>query len=559
MYQSCRRFFMTRYLVVMLAASTVLTTTASGQSFTKMVKMRDGVQLATTVHLPSGNGPFPTLLFRTPYDDGRHRKWSEYPKLGIAVVTQDVRGRFESEGTYMVFTQDGDGKLKDGFDTMQWIVDQDWSNGLIATKGNSAGGTVQYMAAPANPPGLVLVEPMFATPNVYSDSIFIGGVRRYQLSHTWLKGNKILYFEKEFVKHPFEDEFWASSQTHDQYGNVHAAGYHIAGWFDIFQQGNIDAYIGYQHHGGVGAAGKQKLIIGPWTHAGYMERTQGKMTFPVNSTRPPFPDVSYIMLNHYLKVKHPDIDKTPDDIPNVQYYVMGDVNDPDAPGNEWRTADDWPPLAAPVSMYLQPGGGLAETRPPSNGGETSYVFDPANPSPTIGGTNMNISPGPRDQRKIEARDDVVLFETDVLAEPMEITGRVFAHLFVEIDQPDADLMVRMTDVYPDGRSMLITDGAFRLASRGSTTKLTPLKPGEVVEGVVDLWSTSLIINAGHRLRISVTSSNWPRFSVNRNNGLPYPKSVEGKGASVTVTIHHNGKHASYLEVPGPARPRAKKP
>ena len=562
MYPLSGRAFKTQYIAVILVAGTILAVLAAptmlsrSREFTTMVEMRDGVRLATTVYLPPGDGPFPVLLYRTPYDDAKYADMAAtYTGAGIAVVTQDMRGRFESEGVFQVFTQDGDGELKDGFDTMQWIVNQDWSNGLIATAGNSADGIVQYMEASANPPGLVLVEPMMATPNLYSDAIFYDGVRRYYLSHTWLEGNDMLYFEEEFARHPFEDRFWAPVQTYDQYGNVHAAGFHIAGWFDIFQNGNIEGYIGYQHEGGDGAAGQQKLIIGPWTHGTYESLTQGELTFPPNSLEPPYSieEVSDIMLNYYLQVNHPGIDKTPEDIPNVQYYVMGDVDDPDAPGNEWRTADDWPPDAAPVRLHLQPGGGLAEACPPGNGGTTSYVFDPEDPSPTICGNNMNLDAGSCDQRTVEARDDVVVFETDVLTAPMEITGRVVAHLFVEIDQPDADLMVRMTDVYPDGRSMLIADGALRLATRGSTTRLTPLKPGEVVEGVVDLWSTSLILNVGHRLRISVTSSNWPRFSVNQNNGLPYPESVAGEGAPVTVTLHHDGEYASYLEVPDPTR------
>ena len=553
----------TRLIVVILAVGAVMaaiaamTTADRSRRFTTMVAMRDGVRLATTVYLPSGEGPFPVLLYRTPYDDARYEDGvATYTEAGIAVVTQDMRGRFESEGTFQVFTQDGDGALKDGFDTMQWIVEQEWSNGLIATAGNSADGIVQYIEASANPPGLVLVEPMMATPNLYSDAIFYDGVRRYYLSHTWLEGNDMLYFEEEFARHPFEDAFWDPVQTYDRYVNVHAAGFHIAGWFDIFQNGNLEGYIGYQHQGGDGAAGHQKLIVGPWTHGTYESLTQGELTFPANSLEPPYSieEVSNIMLNYYLQVGHPDIDETPDDIPNVQYYVMGDVDDPDAPGNEWRIADDWPPEAAPVRLHLQPGGGLDEACPPGDGGTTAYIFDPDDPSPTICGNNMNLDAGPCDQRAIEARDDVVVFETEVLTVPMEITGRIVAHLFVDIDRPDTDLMVRMTDVYPDGRSMLIADGAFRLATRGSTTGLTPLTPGEVVEGVVDLWSTSLILNVGHRLRISITSSNWPRFSVNRNNGLPYPASVMGEGEPVTVRIHHDSQYASYLEVPDPTRP-----
>ncbi len=538
-----------------VAWTTLLASTACGQSYTEMVEMRDGVHLATDVFLPPGEGPWPTMLYRTPY--GReefHGEAGWLNDVGIAMVTQDMRGRFDSEGVDMVFTTDGDGALKDGWDTCAWVVDQDWSNGLIGTSGGSARGIVQYMQSSADPPGLVVINPQVATPNLYQDAMMYGGVRRYALSHNWLDGQGSLHFEQELADHPFEDAFWDSVQTSDQVGNVHVAGLHVGGWFDIFQQGTLDGFMGYQHDGGDGAAGHQLLVIGPWSHIQWGEQTQGELTFPPQSTEPPRPDAFEVLFNHHLEIGHPDITETPDDLPVVQYYVMGDVDDAGAPGNEWRSADDWPPDAAPIRLHLQPGGGLAEGCPPDDGGTTSYGFDPADPSPTVCGGNMTIDAGSCDQREVEARDDVVVFDTGVLAAPMEVTGRVTAHLFVELDQPDADLMVRMTDVYPDGRSMLIADGAVRLATRGSTTTLTPLQPGEVVEGVVDLWSTSLIVNTGHRLRISVTSGNWPRFSVNQGNGLPYPASVEGEGPPVMVTIHHDGAHASYLEVPDPTRP-----
>lgn len=542
-------------LAAALAWGALLASTANGQSFSEMVEMRDGVNLATDVFLPPGEGPWPAMLYRTPYGrDEFHGEAQWLNGAGIAMVTQDMRGRFDSEGVDMVFTTDGDGPLKDGYDTCAWLVGQEWSDGLIGTSGGSARGIVQYMQSSADPPGLVVINPQVATPNLYQDAMFYGGVRRYALSHNWLEGQGSLHFEDELTNHPFEDEFWDSVQTHDQYGNVHVAGLHVGGWFDIFQQGTIDGYVGYQHDGGTGAAGNQMLVIGPWSHIQWGEQTQGELTFPPNSTEPPNPEAFEVLFNHFLELDHPGVDQVPDDIPNVQYYVMGDVDDAGAPGNQWRTADDWPPAAAPIRLHLQPGGGLAEACPAADGGTTSYVFDPEDPSPTICGANMTIDAGSCDQRSIEARDDVVVFETDVLAAPMEVTGRVYAHLFTDLDQPDADLNLRMTDVYPDGRSMLIADGAVRLATRGSTSGLTPLVSGEIVEGVVDLWSTSLIVNTGHRLRISVTSSNWPRFSVSHNNGLPYPESVEGDGAAVTVTIHHDGEYASYLEIPDPTRP-----
>ncbi len=543
-----------RRLPLLLFLGLLLSPAFASAQTTEMVEMRDGVRLATDVFLPDGAGPWPTLLVRTPYGRDDLAGWGDtYNGFGVAVVTQDMRGRFDSEGTDMVFTSDGAGELSDGWDTCAWIVDQAWSDGLIGTTGGSALGIVQYMQASATPPGLVVMNPVVATSNMYDDAVFQGGVFRQSLVEGWLGGQGSLFWLDDVAEHPFEDDFWDPIQTRDDYGEVTAAGLHEGGWYDIFGQGNLDGFSGYQHQGGPGAAGNQKLIIGPWTHGSLYGRTSGELIYPANATEPPYPDAFATMFVHHLGLDIPGWSDEPDDIPTVQYYVMGDVDDPDAPGNEWRTADDWPLDAGTVRLHLQPGGGLAETCPPLDGGFTSWTYDPDDPSPTICGHNLTIPAGPCDQRQVEERDDVVVFSTGVLDEPMEVTGRVRAYLYVDIDQPDTDLVVRMTDVYPDGRSMLITDGAVRLAARGSTTSLNPLEPGEIVLGVVDLWSTSIVINAGHELRISVTSSNSPRFAASRNNGLPWPESTEGDGQPVTVRLHHEPAFASYLEVQDPGR------
>ncbi len=546
-------------IITLWTLSLFLSTSARAQDLTVMVKMRDGVKLATDVYLPKNKkGPWPVLLIRTPYDKKNQKAAAKlWTLVGVLVVAQDMRGRYASQGTDMVFTTDGDGKLKDGADTMAWIVAQKaYCNGLIATLGGSALGIVQYMQATAKPKGLKLLHAVVATPNLYQDGMFYGGVFRNSMVTGWLQGQKSTHFLKHIALHPYEDAFWASVQTRDQYKSVTTAGLHTGGWHDIFLQGNIDAYRGYQHQGGPGAKGKQKLVIGPWTHGGMAKVKQGELTFPKNSTgnKSPFPNPFNTMANHYLKLKLPAIKKTPADIPNVQYYVMGDVTQASAPGNVWRSAKDWPPPAAPVRLHLQPGGGLAESCPAAAGGSTSYTFDPAKPSPTVCGRNLKLPAGSCDQaKKVESRGDVVLFSTPKLQKPMEITGRVRVHLFTKIDQKDADLMVRLTDVYPDGRSMLIADGAARLAARGSTKGIKPLTPGELVHAVVDLWSTSIIINKGHKLRISITSSNYPRFAVNRNTGLPYPLSVTGPGKKVKVTLHHSTTRASYVVLPDPGR------
>ncbi len=546
------------YIVALILLLAWLTdaTTAKGQVIA--VPMNDGTELATEVYLPSGAGPWPVLLYRTPYDRSELTNLAPTftaPPFEIALVVQSVRGRFGSQGSDGVFTTDGAAPgLKDGYDTCDWIVKQSWCNGKIAWSGASANGIVQYMAAPTGPPGAVFMSPTVATPTVYEHFIFWSGVYRHEAIDTWLTDQGSTHFLTEIAAHPYEDDFWKWVQTSDQFSAVTVPALHTGGWYDIFAQGTIDAFRGYQHHGAQGAAGMQKLVMGPWTHGATFQKMQGELTYPDDAVAPPAGDLFVTLLSHYLGLATAD----PDGIPNVQYYVMGAVDEPGAPGNDWRTADDFPPAAAPVRLHLHADGSLAETCPSETASTTSYLYDPVNPSPTVGGTNLNIAWGPHDQQAVEQRTDVVVFSTPVLSAPVEITGRVKAHIFVDIDQPDTDLMVRMTDVYPDGRSMLIADGAHRLASRGTTTGITTLSVGEIVEAVVDLWSTSIIINTGHRLRISVSSSNYPRFAANLNNGKDFPANTwdygnQAEAKAVTVNLHHSAAYASYLEIPDPNR------
>src|SRR5262249_24123432 len=194
----------------------------------------------------------------------------------------------------------------------------------------------------------------------------------------------------------------------------------------------------------------------------------------------------------------------------VHYYVMGDPTDKEAPGNYWRSADNWPPAAAVTPFYLHPGDKLVAVIKHQGDGRKSYRYDPVNPVPTVGGAELGADIGPKDQRKVESRDDILLLSTDVLAEPMEVTGRITAKLYVSSDRPDTDFTVKLTDVYPDGRSMLVTDGILRARFRKSFEEETFLEPGKVYELAIDLWSTSLVFNKGHKIRVAVSSSNAPR-------------------------------------------------
>jgi putative CocE/NonD family hydrolase len=221
--------------------------------------------------------------------------------------------------------------------------------------------------------------------------------------------------------------------------------------------------------------------------------------------------------------------------PAVYYYVMGDVNDSNAAGNEWRAANEWPPAHTETSWYLHENGVLSTTYP-SNYGSLSYNYDPNDPVPTVGGQNLNLPAGPYDQTSVENRDDVLVFSSDILTEPFEATGPIKARLFVSSDCPDTDFTVKLTDVYPEGRSMLITDGIIHMRNRNGADHWEFMNPGEVYEVEVDLWSTSYIWNTSHRIRVAISSSNSPRFLANPNTDDPMAQNTTYNIAQNTVYL-----------------------
>ena len=234
--------------------------------------------------------------------------------------------------------------------------------------------------------------------------------------------------------------------------------------------------------------------------------------------------------------------------PAVAYYVMGDTSDPKAPGNQWRQADDWPIPAHDTPYYFDAKGKLGVEKPAAAAGTCrQYTFDPADPCPTIGGGNLTIPRGPRNQNRIESRSDVLLYTTDVLAEPVEVTGRLRAKIHVSSSAADTDLSVRLCDVYPDGKSYLLADGILRLRYRNSLEKPQPLPPVSIVPVEVDCWSTSIVFNRGHRIRVTVTSSNYPRFDINPGTGQPWTD--DGPKIRQTNRIYCDAEHPSAMILP----------
>ena len=479
---------------------------------TYMVPMRDGVKLATDVYLPTAKHlPRGVILIRTPYqrdtllNAALGKTWANQ---GWPSVWQDVRGRYASEGNDTVFRND----YADGPDTIAWIVNQSWCNGEVATFGGSALGIVQYLAAGANPPGLSCQYIQVATPNLYKYAMYPGGEFRKNMIEEWLKGQHSTYMLPQVLAHEnYTLDYWSNTTIDNKWDQVNVPAIHIGGWYDIFSQGTIDGFLGYQHLAGPFARGHSKLIMGPWTHSGAGSTTQGQLTYPKNSVDNFSQPLFWQMVDEYTNNGSTAFDQWP----AVTYYVMGDVNDSNALGNEWRYADDWPLPFTERAWYFQADGTL-QAMLPGDSTPISYTYDPEHPVPTVGGGNLEIPPGPYDQCPVENRSDVLVFTSPVLSAPYEAAGPIKTRLYVSSNCMDTDFTVKLTDVYPDGRSMLITDGILRMRNRDGADHWELMEPGTVYQVEVDLWSTSYIWNTGHQIRVDVSSSNYPRCLNNPN-------------------------------------------
>jgi predicted acyl esterase len=504
-----------------------------------MVSMRDGVKLATDVYLPDGKGPWPAILFRTPYGKGTAQGQAMMAnQRGYAFVSQDIRGRFGSEGVdYPVFGHDGWGKNQDGYDTVEWAAVQKWCDGKVGTVGASANGITQNMMAPSRPPHLVCQYVAVAFSSMYTQAAYQGGAFRKSLVEGWMNGNKFSPENlKEMRAHPDYDDFCKQFDTELVAHRVNVPVLFLGGWYDIFNAGSINSFLTIQKNGDKGARGKCRLVMGPYGHG-----SSEDLIFP--NTEYPKPVSMLNWFDIWMKKNGKGID----DIPVVQYFVMGDPADSKNNANVWKTAEDWPVPAKIKPFYFNANGKL---RPrPSKKADTSlsYKYDPENPVPTIGGANLIIKKGPRDQRPVEERPDVLLFTSGELKKPVEITGPVKVRLWASSTAKDTDFTAKLCDVYPDGRSMIVADGIIRARHRNSIEKSELIEPGKIYEYEIDLWSTSLLFCPGHRVRVAISSSNSPRFEPNPNTGRPSGMDDQTKVA--TNTIYLNEKHPSHILLP----------
>ncbi|MBD3337170.1 MAG: CocE/NonD family hydrolase, partial [Candidatus Eisenbacteria bacterium] len=313
---------------------------------------------------------------------------------------------------------------------------------------------------------------------------------------------------------------------------------------DLFADGQVAKFLGLQFNGGPGALGNQKLIMGAWCHGS----GTGELEYPANNTM----GAAQALIGYQGDWYDHWIHGVPNgimDLPAMAYYLMGDVDDPHGPGNEWRTTETWPPPGVvEESWYLHEEGILNLTPPGPEEAPAGYSFDPYDPVPTIGGANLIGELGPYDQRPVEGRPDVILYTSEILENPVEVSGPVRLILYASSDRIDTDFTAKLTDVYPDGRSMLVCDGILRARHRLSMETEDFLTPHQVYEFEILIGNTAIVFNHGHRIRLAVSSSNYERFDVNPNTGEPFDLEYDTMLTAFN-TLRQDAQYPSRLILP----------
>jgi len=551
----------------------------------KAIKMTDGVTLYGDVYMPAAPGKYPTLVTRTPYGvqrDGMHETLVRFAQHGYAVVAVDVRGRYESEGKWDPFRYEA----KDGYDIVEWAAAQPFSNGRVATNGGSYVGHNQWATASLHPPHLVAAFPVLASTNIYANWITMGGAFRLSFNYGWgvvrmpnrimlpqywhteaympenekyenvlmhlplndmdvtFEGAPVQHY-RDWLKHESYDAYWKAISDEEHFSDINVPVHTLGGWFDIFLMGTINGYVGMKNHGATPAArAGARMIIGPWGHGSTQSFGGVDFTPPANidmfETQLKFYDFHLKGLENGLDTEKP-----------VQLFYMG--------VNKWHGETDWPiPGTKYTELYLASQGAANSVRgngslsftAPDKAGSDIYRYDPANPVPTTGGNNCCGTPtaaGPADQRPIERREDLLVYTSDYLKDPLTIAGPVKIKLYASTDGPDTDWMIKLIDVYPDGTAMPISEGMLRARFHEGLDKIKLLTPDQVYEFGIEMTGTANTFKPGHRIRVDITSSNFPQFDRNPNTGDPL-----GSGAKIRVakqTIYHGGKNSSHIILP----------
>ena len=550
-------------------------------------KMRDGVVLRADVYRPKADGKFPVLLQRTPYNKTNGIKFGiRAAALGFVAIIQDVRGRYTSDGEWYTFQNES----ADGYDTVEWAAALPYSNGKVGMFGGSYVGATQMLAAIAHPPHLAGICPVVTASNYHDGWTYQGGAFEQWFNESWTSGlaqdtmsravaqnsNALLGMVKlpltsyplfnfpdtsagiystaslapyflDWLAHPAYDDYWKRWSIEEHYGDVNVPALTIAAWYDIFQGGSLRNYRGLKTQGGVEARAGQRLLVIIGGHAGD-GRKIGEVDFGPAAEQWNEDDVTLRWYEYLFQGIQNDFAKEKP----VKIFVMG--------RNQWREEDDWPLARARTTKYFLHSAGVANTLL-GNGSLSEaaaraeapdqYVYDPANPVPTVGGPlccdGSHMPPGPHDQRAVEGRKDVLIYTSAAFSDDTEITGPISLELFAKSTAVDTDFTAKLVDVGPDGFAQNLTEGIVRARYRESQEKAALMKPGQIYKFTIDLWSTSNVFLKGHRLRLEVSSSNFPRFDRNLNTGES--QSATSHYVAATNTIYHDTDHASVLLLP----------
>ena len=534
------------------------------------VPMPDGIRLAADVYRPPEDGLFPTIFSFTPYGKGGEgamtQAWS-FVQRGFAYVEVDVRGRYDSEGEFIPFMND----RADGDAVLDWIATQTWSDGQVVTTGGSYLGMNQWLMAGRNNPHHRAIVAYVAPSDGFHDLFRWNGVPKTDLVFTWSMGmdgrvnqprggwdwagamdllpldeldsavGRDVPWWREIMRESQLTDYWEPMQTQGTFQDFDIPSFNVSGWFDGQLLGAVKNYSGAVE---TGEADDHMLVIGPWLHGVNRGTSIGEREYG--------PD-AVIDLDG-LRDRWIDsrvLGGEPPPVGNLLYFLPGK--------NEWREAPRWPiPDTEWTAFNLDSGGsantlfgdGVLTTEPPQDGGPDEFVYDPSDPVPTVtsrtSGARGGLPQGSVDNRAVQTREDVLVYTTAPLEEPLEVTGPVRARIYFSTDVPDTDITVKLLDVDPSGRALNITHGIARAQYRDSFESPTLLQNNEVYALDVELFPVSNYFYAGHQIRVEISSSDAPNFARNLNTG----NSDEGTEMRVATTrIYHNTEHASQIILP----------
>lgn len=496
-----------------------------------MVLMRDGIGLATTVFLPPGEGRWPTVLVRTPYERNGGAKYfkSLCAKGNYACVVQDPRGDGDSQGKPLADPVNSENEISDSYDTIDWIAKQPWSNKRVGMTGGSGNGMAAAMAYLCKHPALVVVEPANSAGNTALYWGFENGVRRKL--YEWLnqRNLKIAEWPKPTLLN-YDRAHW--QKLLDEAAKDNPTVYLGSdGWFNIFGDASLDFFEKF------GPSGKVFITVNASAHGEHCDMgIKFKMSGPIGATPvPTFLDVLDGKANPEKS--------------QIIYAVLGDVSDPTATGNVKKASQVWPPAHVPTPYYLTPSGELSSKLSTSNG-MVAFTYDPGNPVPSLGGAWSfgKDSNGAVDQRPLADRKDIVRFVSEPLEAPLEIAGKIHANLFISSNAPDTLFVVKLVDIYPDGQEILLREAAAMARYRGGFDKPAPLEPGKIVQLAFDCNSIAAAFNKSHRVGVFISSSSSPAYEIHPNTFLPAKSPVDMRTANQTIHISSTTPSAIILPV-----------